>query len=83
MLKMNRPPKLKRPPRRLRERPWKREEDKQLIQMVDAGMSAETIARKLRRTRTAIYSRFQHHERKMRAAKQSIRSMLQAKAREV
>ena len=83
MLRMNRPRKLKRPPRRSRERPWKSEEDEQLMQMVDAGMSAETIAQKLRRTRTAIYSRFQHHERKIRAAKQSRRPTLQAKAPEV
>jgi DNA-binding CsgD family transcriptional regulator len=54
------------PQRRMRGRPWKRAEDEQLLKMVEAGILAAAIAEKLRRTREAIYSRIQFHERKRR-----------------
>jgi hypothetical protein len=50
----------------MRGRPWKRAEDEQLLKMVEAGILAAAIAEKLRRTREAIYSRIQFHERKRR-----------------
>jgi DNA-binding NarL/FixJ family response regulator len=45
-------------------RRWTGAEEKQLQDMLDAGMSAAEIATKLKRTRQAIYARLQHLYRK-------------------
>jgi DNA invertase Pin-like site-specific DNA recombinase len=45
-------------------RRWTRAEEKQLQDMLDAGMTAAEAARKLERTRQAIYARLQHLYRK-------------------
>jgi DNA-binding CsgD family transcriptional regulator len=47
-------------------RRWTRAEEKQLQDMLDAGMTAAEIATKLDRTRQAIYARLQHIYRKRR-----------------
>jgi DNA invertase Pin-like site-specific DNA recombinase len=39
-------------------------EEKQLRDMLEAGMTAAEVATKLERTRQAIYARLQHHYRK-------------------
>jgi DNA invertase Pin-like site-specific DNA recombinase len=45
-------------------RRWTRAEEKQLQDMLDTGMTAAEAARKLERTRQAIYARLQHLYRK-------------------
>jgi DNA invertase Pin-like site-specific DNA recombinase len=45
-------------------RRWTAAEEKQLQDMLDAGMTAAEAARKLGRTRQAIYARLQHLYRK-------------------
>jgi DNA invertase Pin-like site-specific DNA recombinase len=45
-------------------RRWTPAEEKQLRDMLDAGMTAAEAARKLERTRQAIYARLQHLYRK-------------------
>jgi DNA invertase Pin-like site-specific DNA recombinase len=45
-------------------RRWTPAEEKQLQDMLDAGMTAAEAAKKLGRTRQAIYARLQHLYRK-------------------
>jgi IS30 family transposase len=45
-------------------RPWTRAEEKQLQDMLDAGMTAGEAATKLERTRQSIYARLQRIYRK-------------------
>jgi DNA invertase Pin-like site-specific DNA recombinase len=45
-------------------RRWTPAEEKQLQDMLDAGMTAAEVATKLERTRQAIYARLQHLYRK-------------------
>ena len=50
-------------------RPWTGSEDEQLRDMLDTGMTAREIARKLKRTPTAVYARM-HLLRKKTSAPQ-------------
>jgi DNA-binding NarL/FixJ family response regulator len=45
-------------------RRWTRAEEKQLRDLLDAGMTAAEVAAKLGRSRQAIYARLQHIYRK-------------------
>jgi hypothetical protein len=61
-------------------RRWTRAEEKQLQDMLDAGMTAGEAATKLERTRQSIYARLQRlYRKRVHPARRLVESVLKAK----